>query len=127
MYFFIRHLQGYDDGDIIDVYEALDMWLPGLFAYRSILEGGIPKEIPNLRLKSRRDKWRNDTACTSPAKAGDMLLPTFSKGTPDIPEAVYARVRDVYEGKKVRWARTAAEKKAKEQAEREQAKKAKKQ
>ena len=114
MYFFVRYLQGHDDGDIIDIYEALDMWLPGHFAYRSILDGGVPKEIPNLRKKRQREMWRNDTSCTLPEKAGDMLWPSFSKGNPDIPEAVYARMRDTYEGKKVRWARTAAEKKAKE-------------
>ncbi|MBO7519870.1 MAG: hypothetical protein J6T73_03740, partial [Clostridia bacterium] len=33
--------------------------------------------------------YRNDTACTDPAVAGDMLLPTMSIGTPDIPETVY--------------------------------------
>lgn len=32
----------------IGVYQALDMFLPGLFAYRSILEGGSPVVIPNF-------------------------------------------------------------------------------
>ena len=80
----------------IDVYEAVDMFLPGLFAYRSILDGGIPKEIPNLRDKAVRDLWRNDTACTDEKVAGDMLLPTFSKGTPDIDDSVYQRVYEAW-------------------------------
>ena len=92
MYNFVEKLLGNPDADIIDIYEALDMGLPGLFAYRSILAGGIPMEIPNLRIKEVRDQWRNDTACTVPEVAGDMLLPTFSKGTPDIPAEVYEKV-----------------------------------
>ena len=92
MYNFVEKLLGNPDADIIDIYEALDMGLPGLFAYRSILAGGIPMEIPNLRIKEVRDQWRNDTACTVPSVAGDMLQPTFSKGTPQIDPAVYERV-----------------------------------
>lgn len=92
MYNFVEKILGNEQADTIDVYEALDMSLPGLFAYRSILEGGIPKEIPNLRDRSVRDQYRNDTACTDPNVAGDMLLPTFSKGTPEIDDAVYEYV-----------------------------------
>ncbi len=91
MYYFIKQILGDADADTIDVYEALDMFLPGLFAYRSVLAGGIPMAIPNLRNKDERDAWRGDTACTDPAAAGDMLLPTFSKGTPEIPQEVYDR------------------------------------
>ena len=97
MYNFVEKLLGNPAADTIDVYEALDMFLPGMFAYRSILDGNIPKEIPNLRDKSIRDLWRNDTACTIPEKAGDMLQPTFSLGTPDIDDSVYDRVRTIWE------------------------------
>ncbi len=96
MYHFINRILGDEKADIIDVYEALDMFLPGMFAYRSILNGGIPMEIPNLRDKSERDKWRNDTACTDPKTAGDMLLPTFSKGTPEIDKSVYEKMADMW-------------------------------
>lgn len=96
MYHFAEKIKGNPDSDIIDVYEALDMFLPGMFAYRSILAGGIPMEIPNLRDKSIRDKWRNDTACTDCKAAGDMLLPTFSKGTPEIDDAVYDHVKQLW-------------------------------
>ena len=94
---FIEKLRGNPNTDTIDVYEALDMFLPGLFAYRSILEGGVSLDIPNLRNKEEREKWRNDTACTDPKVAGDMLLPTQKGGTPDIPDEVYDRVREKWE------------------------------
>lgn len=97
MYHFVEKIKGNNDADIIDVYEALDMFLPGMFAYRSILKGNIPMEIPDLRDKKERDKWRNDTACTDPKTAGDMLLPTFSKGTPEIDESVYEHVRKMWD------------------------------
>ena len=97
MYYFIKKILGDADADTIDVYEALDMFLPGLFAYRSVMAGGIPMEIPNLRDKSQRDKWRNDTTCTDPKAAGDLLLPTFSKGTPEIPQEVYDRMARLWD------------------------------
>ena len=49
MWHFVEKLRGNPDADIIDVYEALDMFLPGMFAYRSVLAGGIPMAIPDLR------------------------------------------------------------------------------
>jgi len=97
MYHFVEKILGNPDADTIDVYEALDMFLPGLFAYRSILDGGVPKDIPNLRDKSIRDAWRNDRACTDPKVAGDMLLPTFSKGTPEIEDSVYDYMKKLWD------------------------------
>ena len=93
MYHFVEKILGNDKADTIDVYEALDMFLPGMFAYRSVLNGGIPMEIPNLRDKAVREQYRNDTACTDPKVAGDMLLPTLSIGTPEIEDAVYEVMR----------------------------------
>ncbi len=100
MYHFVEKISGAEDADIIDVYEALDMFLPGMFAYRSVLNGGIPMEIPNLRNKEEREKWRNDTVCTDPKVAGEMLLPVFSKGNPDIDDSVYEAVRQKFEKSK---------------------------
>ena len=97
MYHFVEKVKGNPDADIIDVYEAMDMFLPGMFAYRSILKGGVPMEIPNLRDKSVRELWRNDTACTDPKVAGDMLLPTFSKGTPEIEDSVYDYMKKLWD------------------------------
>ncbi len=97
MYHFVEKVKGNPEADTIDVYEAVDMALSGMFAYRSILDGGIPKEIPNLRDKAVRELWRNDTACTDPKVAGDMLLPTCATGTPDIDEGVYNHMKDLWD------------------------------
>lgn len=96
MYHFIDKILGNENADTIDVYEALDMGLVGMFAYRSVLNGGIPMTIPNLRNKEEREKYRNDTACTDPKAAGDMLLPSFSLGTPEIPDEVYEKMKQKY-------------------------------
>lgn len=93
MYNFVEKLRGGSNADIIDVYEALDMFLPGMFAYRSVLAGGAVQEIPNLRNVSEREKWRNDTQCTDPEAAGNMLIPSYSKGNPEIEPEVYERLR----------------------------------
>ena len=96
MYNFIEKIRGNQNADVIGVYEALDMFLPGMFAYRSVLNGGIPMEIPNLRNKAERDLWRHDTMCTDPKVAGDQLIPSYSKGNPDIEEAIYAGIRNAW-------------------------------
>ena len=97
MWHFIEKLKGNPEADTIDVYEALDMCLPGIFAYRSILDAGKPKNIPNFRNKEEREQWRNDVACTDPEVAGDMLLPTCKLGTPEIDPSVYEMVRNKWE------------------------------
>ena len=97
MYHFVNRILGDQTADIIDVYEAMDMFLPGMFAYRSILQGGVPLEIPDLRDPAVREAYRHDTACTDPKVAGDMLQPVFSKGTPEIPDEIYDLMRKKYE------------------------------
>ncbi|MBE7025602.1 MAG: Gfo/Idh/MocA family oxidoreductase [Ruminococcaceae bacterium] len=96
---FFRRLSGDKTADIIDVYEALDMWMPGLFAHFSILDDNRRKEIPNLRNPEEREKWRGDKRCTDKKVAGDQLLPTFSKGTPYIEPEVYERIRALWQKK----------------------------
>ena len=93
MYNFIEKLRGNEDADIIDVYEALDMGMCGILAYRSVLNGGAPVEVPNMRDKAVREQYRNDVACTYPEVAGDQLIPTYSKGNPDIDPAVYEEMK----------------------------------
>ncbi len=87
-------VKGNRQADIIGVYEALDMFLPGLFAYFSVLDGGKPQVIPDLRDKTQRDLWRNDTRCTDPEAAGDQLIPSYSKGNPEIPQSVYDGLKE---------------------------------
>lgn len=90
---FIKKILGEPDADTIDVYEALDMFLPGLFAYRSVLNGGISMEIPNMRDKEARERYRNDSICVEPQVAGEMLIPSFSKGNLEVYDKVYELVR----------------------------------
>jgi hypothetical protein len=97
MYYFVEKIKGDENADIIDVYEAVDAALVGHFAYRSILAGGITMEIPDLKDKKERDKWRNDVACCSLEVAGKDVWPSRSSGTPDISDEVYARQRKLFE------------------------------
>lgn len=97
MYNFVSKLCGEKDADTVDVYEALDMALPGLFAYRSVLAGNIPMDIPDLHDKAQREKYRHDTACTVKKVAGKMLQPSYSKGNPIVPPEVYEATRLAYE------------------------------
>lgn len=82
--------------DIIDVYEALDMFLPGLFAWFSILDGNKAQTIPDLRNKEERDKWRNDVRCADPEVAGKEVLPSYARCKLDVPDEVYDLVRQKY-------------------------------
>jgi len=94
---FIEKILGRPDGEwSIDVYTAVDMGICGLLAYRSVLGGNVPMEVPNLRLKEERDRWRNDNLCTDPKVAGDRVLPSSSHPTTP-PEGVYERVRELWE------------------------------
>ncbi len=97
---FIQKLQGVENADTIDVYEALDMALSGMFGFFSALEGGKEMEIPNLRNAQEREKWRGDKRCTDPKVAGHQLLPTTAKGTPEIPAEVYEGVQKKWEVEK---------------------------
>jgi hypothetical protein len=116
MHFFVQKILGkQNEGEeLIDVYEALDMFLPGLLAYKSVFEGGKPIEIPDLRKQEERDKYRNDTWCVDSDETNPMRVPSFSKGDPDIPDEVYERVRKMYEDgeEKKRKEREEAQKKA---------------
>lgn len=96
MWYFISKILGQDDAEVIDVYEALDMFLPGLLAYRSVLAGGIPMDVPDFRDPSQREKYRYDIACTDPKVAGDMLQSSYSKGNPEVPREVYDRIKKAY-------------------------------
>lgn len=100
MFNFVQRLRGNRNSDIVDVYEAMDMFLPGMFAYYSVLDGGVPKEIPNLRIKAVRDQWRSDRTCTDPKDPENHIIPSYSKGNPEIPDSVYAALKERLEKEK---------------------------
>lgn len=78
----------------IDVYRALDMALPGLLAYRSIVDGGKPYAVPDLADPAVRARYREDCYCTDPRTPAEFLLPTTKNGTPVVEEAVYDAVKE---------------------------------
>jgi predicted dehydrogenase len=96
MWHFVSKILGEENAEIIDVYEALDMFLPSLLAYRSVLAGGVSMDVPDFRNPAEREKYRRDFACTDPKVAGDMLQPSYSKGNPDVPSEVYEKLRKAY-------------------------------
>ena len=98
-HFFIEKILGREDGEwSIDVYQALDMGIPGLLALRSLLNGNIPYDIPNFRNKEEREPWRHDHACCTESVAGDQLLPASSYPLGNIPnDEVYARMKELCE------------------------------
>lgn len=71
MDYFLAAIRGEPAGEnIIDVYQALDMTLPGALGYRSIWEGNVPLEVPNLRNRKIRDRYRSEHWCVDPKMAG---------------------------------------------------------
>ena len=93
---FIEKILGREEGVhySIDVYRAVDMGICGILAYRSILAGGAPVKVPNLRNPEERDAYRADIACTDPKVAGDQLLPCLPGGGMEYPDEVYEAVRN---------------------------------
>lgn len=98
MHYFLEKILGRPNGEeSIDVYQALDMGLPGILAYRSILNGNIPIEVPDLRNVNRREIYRNDNWCTNSKIAGDNVPPLCSFESPEIPDSTYEKVRKMWE------------------------------
>lgn len=77
----------------IDVYAALDMALPGLLAFRSILDGCAPYTVPDMRDPAVREAYRNDRFCTDPGTPEVFRLPTGKAGTPEVDGSVYDAVK----------------------------------
>ena len=96
--YFIDRLLGNDDVKpyTIDVYQAVDMCIPGILGFRSIMNKNVGIDIPNLRNKEERDAFRNDTFCTFPEVGGDQYVPcNIMQANKDevIEDAVYEAVR----------------------------------
>lgn len=45
----------------------------GFFGYLSVLDGGVPKEIPNMRNPEVREQYKKDNRCTEPKIAGEPV------------------------------------------------------
>jgi len=98
MHYFLQKLLGREGGDeCIDVYTTLDMAIPGILAYRSILGGNIPLAVPDFRDLSVRGQYRNDKKTTNPNAAPEDILPVCSHTVNDISDNVYDEVRKTWE------------------------------
>ena len=96
---FIQAILGNKEAEkyVIDVYRALDMSLPGLLAYRSILNGSNAVKVPDFRKQEERELYRNDNCSTDASvSAGDELLPPNRSGFVDVEDEVYARVSNAF-------------------------------
>jgi len=95
-YYFVRSILGDEAAraEAVDVYRAVDMCIPGILAYRSILTGK-EEAVPDLRLPEERDKVRGDTFCTFAEIAGDQYVSSVAAQwrQEEIGDAVYAEVR----------------------------------
>ena len=91
MHFFIESILDRPGKEhAIDVYQALDMTLPGILGYRSIWEGNIPIEVPDMRNREAREKYRHDNWSVDPKLAGPGQ-PEYScsHGPVEVPDSVY--------------------------------------
>lgn len=98
MHFFLNAILGKDSKEyLIDVYQALDMTLPGTMAYRSILEGNVPVDIPDMRNKEIREAYRNDRWCLDP-KLNVLDQPVSSSSFEDIviSDEIYKKQAEEY-------------------------------
>ena len=97
MHYFLEKILGRPAGEeCIDVYQALDMGVTGILAYRSILNGNMPMEVPDFRKLENRDKYRHDQLSTNPAALEENRLPNCSFDSPEIPDNVYEEVRKTW-------------------------------
>lgn len=98
---FIEKILGNPDGKwSIDVYTASDMGLCGIMAWRSVLDGNKPKEVPDFRIPAVRNKYRFDNACCTPEVAGDQLLPLTSFEPLEVSDETFENVRQIWLGNK---------------------------
>ncbi|MCX5642483.1 MAG: Gfo/Idh/MocA family oxidoreductase [Candidatus Omnitrophica bacterium] len=93
MHYFLQKILGRPEGKrAIDVYQGLDMTLPGLLGYRSIVNGNIPIDIPDFRDKKVREKYRGDRWCCDPKLAGSgQPQYSWSGGEVKVPDSVYRK------------------------------------
>ncbi len=94
-HYFVKSILGDKDAleKIVDVYQAVEMCMPGTLGLKSIAGGNIPIKCPNLRNKEERDAYRNDTACAFKEIAGDQYITNNLQGMPEIPDSVFEEVK----------------------------------
>jgi len=91
MHYFLKAIQDAPGKEnIIDVYQAIDMTLPGILGYKSIWEGNKPIDVPDFRIKEVRDRFRNDNWSVDPKFAGPGQPDrSYSREKIEVPDSVY--------------------------------------
>lgn len=97
-YFLEKILDREEGAEAIDIYQALDMAIPGLLAYRSICNGNSPQTVPDFRDPAQREPYRDDHWCTNITASGRDKAPLCSFGSPDLPDSIYEAVRSQWLG-----------------------------
>ncbi len=69
--YWFKHAIVTGEKPLIDVYKGVDMSMIGIQGYRSALNNSNTFEIPDLRIKANRDKYRNDNWNPDPEKPCD--------------------------------------------------------
>lgn len=98
-HFFVEKILGKPDGKYsIDIYQALDMSIPGILGYYSILDGNSTQKVPDFRDPAQRQIWKEDNRCTdSTIASADELLPTSSYGdSSECPEITYENIKELW-------------------------------
>lgn len=76
----------------IDVYQAMDMTLPGILGYRSALQGNVPLAVPDFRNENVRKKYENDDWSPDPKDKRPGQPPPSILGDIKIPERIYEKI-----------------------------------
>lgn len=98
-HFFLQSILGNEEAMkmAVNVYEAVDMCIPGILGYKSIIDGGVTYKVPNLRNKEEREAFRHDDFPYCGGTNKDIPNPVRDE---DIPDSVYERVEQLWkEGK----------------------------
>ena len=61
-----------------DVHSAVAMSSVAILAHRSMLEGGMPYDIPDFHSEEERVKWETDTLSPFPKEDGTRDIPCCS-------------------------------------------------
>ena len=98
-YYFVRSILGDEEAmkKTVNVYQAVDMCMPGTLGFKSLAGGNVPVKIPDLRNRSERDAYRNDTFCAFPDIAGEQYRHANLAGDTFIPDEVFDKVKKMME------------------------------
>jgi len=85
----------------IDVYQAMDMTLPGILGYRSACQGNVALDVPDFRKEEVRKKYENDHWSPDPKDKHIPGQPSPSiLGEIEIPDSVHRMVEEARKSKK---------------------------